>query len=673
MPRPTPPVDPADLDLYALLDRVLHAVSTPTRLEMLRAGQKLGLLIEVLLGHPPIRGRSRPRDFPFAPHQDEALEIARRLAGREVSSDNIRRGGPSYNLYDWLVACALLGCGDDDEKRCQDRIFYLLQHLEQTLGLRRSLFREQIWDLLGLFDAPNSRDRGEVFTETTKTAVVAALLARHAGFDQSSDQLIDELWDDKKARRFVRNQRDRLRATRRWRIDLKAAGVQDFLDACRLVFIRRGASTWSAQTLALLRDDIAWGPLGHWPFKTRPRLLIDSNSVVSFWTESAVAGEELAAGVRDALDRALQGSEGSAVGLDKRYPLLMPYRREAWEMYETHLGAPERCLAELGTVFPDVKVQALPMSLERLAMQRARYQPEYEGHDNSWRTVRCFGGTARSVESGSTPDCKGRPGDPALASRIPPWYKRNPSSDESYGWAAFAYSLVGRIYRRTAERGLASIAFPDRKDGRLRDLNAARRLRAIDRKLGGEGRLALLKLDGDRVGKGFVERPMLRAPALSVGIESVMLERVQRAVHTICAEHRADLEGGLPLDLIYFGGDDLELRVPALLVETLLEDFATPLPTDRTALGELSITWSAAAIELECATEPGVPAEEIVAARRIGELLELAKARSPLRGRRQDVTPTIDGLTGVVEWSPRQHHERLFGMRARIGKATAEP
>ena len=654
----------ASSTFFAQLDRVLHVVSTPTRLEMLTAVDKWRLLLEILLGHPPIRGRSRPRDFPFAPHQNDALQLARSLTSREVPSTELGgppQNAPPYRLYEWVVACALLGFGETNETDAELRISVLLDHLEFKLTEPRLANRAR--GLLGLYpnDIQPSLKRGKIPREMRKDAVIAAVIARHAtktspGADPND--AITNLWPTSpKQQKFAQQARDRLEQAHRWRIDLKAAKVQMLLESCRATFIRRGASTWCAQTLAILRDDLCYGKPADWLFSRRPVLLVDSNALVSFWLEHPIDTAQVVDGVRASLQRAVAGRDTASLpDLAQRYPRLAPFCEEAKGLYaKVYPGNPDRQRAALNSVFPDIKVTTSKRSLWELATTTTAYRPDFEPSAGSAGLVKCFG--ERPPRADQT--CSGRPGDPPMESRVPPWFSHGRDRQQQYGWPSFAYSLAGRVYHSTADRGLRLLAPGPAPLGPGSPQSARARLLAIDRHRTGTGeRLVLLKIDGDRVGRHFIERPLLSRPTLSVAIESLMLEQVTRAVTRMTEASELDREQREqllpPIDLIYFGGDDLELILPKSLFATFLESFSTPLSNSEhlPTVGQMS--WSMAGIEFSGTGSTACPHPEFEAANLLGPLLDLAKCSSPFRNAVPPETPKLPPhLPGLLKIKPQ--------------------
>ena len=710
--------------IFRQLDCVLRAVSTPTRLEMLTAVAKWRLLLEVLLGHPPIRGRSRPRDFPFAPHQDDALALAKSLARHKAFSTDLDKRGEAhpYRLYDWVSACALMGAEETDEARAEERIHVLLGELALKLAEaddhpfkpgKKANFDQRVLYLLGLPeknqrlpkrghrpDQPESNKKVKqgISREITKDAVVAAVVAfRAAAEPPRSDTatFIDDLWPQaNRAGKFIRTTRERLASRALWRVQFKSANVQALLQSCTVTSIRRGASTWCAQTLGLLRDDLCFQHAKNWDLAPgqRPFLLVDSNAVVSFWSSQPIDAHRINGCVDAALKRATMETDGADdAGLDHRHPLLKEFRREALQVYATDFGhAPDARETALRSVFPDIKVQVTRMSLWAAASRTERYEKDYRVPAAQETKVLGFSSPqlkvqnsspSRNAEAGrlSPGACTGRRGDPALPSRIPPWYKpgKGGKQKQQYGWAAFAYSLAGRVYRATTDRGLCLLAPDQLAAAPIQSEAPLARLEGIDQKLGGTGRRALIKFDGDRIGKHFVESPALSHTSASIAIESVVLDRVKAAVRAITEQVLKEVDPAdalqhlPPINLIYFGGDDLELIIPQKLLQHFLRAFSAPLPNDPPLPLPAGMSWSAAAIELPAHVGH---APEIQAANHLETLLELAKSHSPFRNdgeSKQAPTPPSE-LTGLETWTPPPGSAPVYALIAQL-KPPAEP
>lgn len=70
-------------DFVGAFEAVFRTVSVPTVVPFLTYSAKWQLLIATLLGHPPVGGLQRPRDFPMSPVRSDTLRLAEILCGTE--------------------------------------------------------------------------------------------------------------------------------------------------------------------------------------------------------------------------------------------------------------------------------------------------------------------------------------------------------------------------------------------------------------------------------------------------------------------------------------------------------------------------------------------------------------------------------------------------------------
>lgn len=646
-------------DFLDVFEDVFSLVSAPTRIEYLDYEQNWRLLIQVLLGHPPIRGGIRPRDFPIGHHHERALQLASALCHARVpyaigSYLRIPARG-SYSLHEWCIAFALLSLEEERQVGYRFRIRIVLEKLQDVLYRadpeRGRLFHDTSCLMFGLRAPEMERvnPQQELFQQVQRRADVAALSALlshtstplsagegailESGIDDKCRLVFEETTVSRPSDHFRSHhlQRylcalDELAAVDLWLITIKGNKIQKLLDRCKLSFIRRGASAWCSQSLALLRDELLCTPLLDAP----PMLLSDSDAVVTM-----VTAHEIDSTTMDEIARTiLTDSMKSTGALTARFPKLQEWRDQAEREIDPD-GEGENWRA-LARVHPDFSIQVRQTNLLEMALdgQRWREDHEYEDAEGEARLISLRHDRPASVAGHE--ECDGLVGCKTYRDegfRLPPWYEDH---NEKFGWEAVAYSMVGGIYRMTADRGLAA----DVEDlvHEPIDVRALwkRRCKALSKaKAITSLRTALVHIDGDRIGRLFIETPSIARPAHGIGLESMLRYRFVGAVKKLIERTKLPL---LPVDLLYLGGDDLMLRLPADLLDEFADAFAQSVPRTGDAdcpLDRLSeLTFTIVAVEYDSVprvygNESRPPETTLKAMRRLSPLMKLAKKGTP--------------------------------------------
>jgi hypothetical protein len=113
-------------------------------------------------------------------------------------------------------------------------------------------------------------------------------------------------------------------------------------------------------------------------------------------------------------------------------------------------------------------------------------------------------------------------------------------------------------------------------------------------------RLTFVKLDGDKVGDQFLQTPIPSRPVLGLKLGRLVLTRLMAATKQVIDMHdRHERPKYLPVDLVYFGGDDIFFCLPNCYLEPFLRGFGQPLdeldtgetcPWDRNQFRYLAIS-----------------------------------------------------------------------------------
>lgn len=662
MPDQAKATEPVFLTVF---EDVLGLVSAPTRIEFLDYEQKWRLLIQVLLGHPPIRGGNRPRDFPVGHHHERALLLANTLCEARVgyhSGKQIRmQANGTYSLYDWCVAFSLLSLGEEDQNGFRFRIRIALEKLRDVLFTseedRRDFF-DRTNLLLGLRfpETEHVKPHTSLFKNIEKLSdmsAIAAMLTSICTPEKSGEGDLLDLASSAKCMRIFdlispdppdnphRSYKQKsyleilgeLAQQRLWLISIKGKKIQSLLDQCKLSYIRRGASAWCSQSLAMLRDELLKTPLPEHP----PMLLSDSDAVVTLVTSDPVDATTVVKMTGEIISRSVQ-SDGS---LAARYPKLKMWRDQAEnELVHNGVDAPAPVLAR---VYPDIAVQVQETNLLEMSLDCQRWFQGYKYLISSAAKEQIGVFQDREPAGAEEPGCSGLLNASPYRDEafwVPPWYDHH---KERFSWEAIAYSMAGSVYRMTVDRGLADEVENICGHINVRKLWNQRCQELLDAKVIESPRMSLVHIDGDSVGRLFIETPSLSRPKYGIGLESSLRARFAGAVRALVAMKSLPI---LPTDLLYLGGDDLMLRLPTDLFADFAEAFSKgpPTPDDAgCALDRLpGLTFTLVSIDYEPDSRPDrskpKPPEKILhAMRRMSPLMRLAKGAGDKKSTQREV------------------------------------
>ena len=623
--------------LLTSISEVLRRASVPVPTWHLAPRARWVMLRDTLLGHAPIRGGLRPRDLPFDPDAREAIHMAADVHGLEphevraaippkVGSSPLQPDGKPGTIAfrDWLVCYSAIveyrlgNAPDSDDRVCRQAIYDCINELRRALGFNERgaaapnncPFVHRLLGLLGLSQQEWLRSSAD--SKDRDLARVGALLrlcdpaiASECSLDASDQARLNEL----------EGMRFRL-------VTLKTSKVQDYLARGKYHWLMRGGSTWCAQSLALARDLV----LGDEEHAKGLFLLSDSDAIVSFLGPETVAIDGMGSALESKVS-AFWGddSEGGAES-DRRFPRLAAWRAQA-----------RRVGVRPSSVMPDlVMACSEPRSLAELCGPSAAG----EGAEPQRRSLRWNIGCA------DDPPCAYVEKDRGLCLVTPEWLQpEDPRKPKAMGWTSVVWSLCGATFRTHAHEGVASeLGLPDLV---LAPVDLGKSLERWGRR---NESIVYVKIDGDSVGDRFRSRRIPELPGLGLALVQSVFRRLTKAAGELLAASGNSPVAGLPLDLVYLGGDDLLCRVPHGLLPTLLNAFGE----EGVAGGPWSdVTFTFAAIELPPKSDMNVgegreSLDQLTAgaSRAIGPALEYAKVLS--KGQAGEAAEKEDALRDTL-------------------------
>jgi len=520
------------------------------------------LFRDTLLGHVTVRGGMRTRDLPLDPVARMIVRVATAVQGREypVGGTVPARFGDWLYLFSTLVEPVLVRSADAEDGAAHAAIRECMLELRQALGLgeladfqNRCPFHHRLLGVLGLSRQEWKRlmESGVDFGPQRNAARLGARIC--AAWRTPARENLKQYGEDARAWAEVatgakKQQLDlftTLANEKRVLATLKPIGVQQYIHRAKTHWMMRGASVWCAQSLAFARDLVV--------SQNDALLLSDTDALVSFiFPVDAPSADVMLQPVRNAWSDPQRFA--------KRFPRLAPYHPAAIAGQSSGSDP----LASLPTLslwrYPATSL--LDLCIARIPKQEATETQV------GWTT-------AAQPSSQEAPPCSFVEDEQAYVSQSPAWLEaRGPRRVENYGWSALCWSLCGTTLRTHWHHGIC--AELDRNDYAMMPPSHGAWLESL--KMQPE-QLTFVKLDGDKVGDRFAETPIPSRPLQGLKLSRLVLARVVEATRQVLAIHDAyDRPKVLPVDLVYFGGDDIFFCLPGCYLETFLRGFGAPLP-----------------------------------------------------------------------------------------------
>jgi hypothetical protein len=561
-------------------DEVLAALSqasVPVPVWHLEPRDRWQLLRDTLLGHAPVRGGMRTRDLPLDP-------VARQLvatASHVQSSEYEVGGAVKCRFGDWLYLFAVLvepalpaspGAAHAALREC-------VLELRQALGLgelrdfvTKCAFHHRLLGVLGLSRQEWLRlaDDDVSFEHERKVARLGARTCAAFG-DADLERLALEdpdvvSWAIRAtgAKEQDRPLLEELAGAKRVLVTLKPIEILEYMHRAKAHWMMRGASVWCGQSLAFARDSILSRHGG--------LLLSDLDALVAFvFPEDAPAVDAMLADVAD--------SWADPSSFADRFPRLAAYHPANPEQQD-HSIDPAQSM-------PTLSAWRYPAtSLLDLCVARGP-RTQADEAQIGWQRI------PRPAADSPDPSCSFVEREQGYVSRSPKWLQdREHQQPEHYGWSALCWSLCGTTLRTHWHHGVSSAL--QRDDYPMMAVSHGGWLEHLKMK---NERLTFLKLDGDGVGNSFIDAAFPSRPLLGLKLGRLVQERVVAATQRVLAVHdAAQRPKYLPVDLVYFGGDDIFFCLPGCYLEPFLQGFGSPLeggelaPWTTTPFSVISVT-----------------------------------------------------------------------------------
>ncbi len=563
---------------HELFTDLLEQASVNTLTSLLSAKSRWRLTLEILLGHAPIKG-GRTRDFPFSTQREKNTALSLLLIEYQyegfIPGAN-KKMGRNFSQYDLIIAMMLL---DIAEENCHTHSI-IDEELHYSIAIRaliNEIFTEtdplEITTLLGISNLgcdANCSIKNHVKSNLRFAKVMAVIAQEARNSDKQTADEIKVLFDIKEGdiTRLEKNSLDLIIS--------KTKKVQHQLNRCKQPFIQRGMSYWCSQILSRTRDCIKNAQTAS------TFILTDCDSVTIQVLSSSIEEDSLHNAIRDQFVD--NNDHLSEKFIHTYYPRLHAYYESAKQQGINT----DSVLPPIGNVILEKR------SLLQLCTDysyQSTFEPiSYDDHIISF---------SDPIPSNSGYPCSGMYGDESLKNpelSVPYWF--NKQKDEMYGWASTLLSLVGMSYHQATNNALARY-LSESTGKKITVVNKHKQLIEYSGK--DETHITYIKFDGDKVGKLFTSLSTLCRPALGIKLESLIRDSLLETLSILCKQEELSYT---PIDLLYFGGDDLFIAIPSNQATLFLTLFDQELSNNQVKLNlELMFSFIAVSIPMKYKTQ----------------------------------------------------------------------
>ncbi len=550
-------------DFGAILARVLDRVASSPRISQLNMEDTWFLLVETLLGHPPVNGFQRPADLPFTFTRQDVFALAKSLA-RQPQKHPTRNTSETCHASAFMLAYAVLAnlqvANQTDKEPLYANAIRGLLHALLPDGQTRSPILAQ----LGLDECQTENPVSAYSLPAWNAAQACTIDYLGLSPEQKLDQFMIRLGLDARQR----DARKQELSSPFFMVTIKTTKVQTLLKRCNFHYMHRGASQWCSMFLGIIRDDLTRQLQYAPPSTTLPRMLLiaDCSALIRLISFDPIEAND----IKSHLETCMHTSFDTI--MRQRFPRLRPY------LAITHSQEWLRAL-------PDLMITVEQTTLFEMTTGGQLWQEDYTaaGALLTW---------PRNVQQQEAPQCCHINQAPAMCDESGyidslPWHEKS-KDPRFYSWEACLYSLLGQTARLENQSVLTMYpAF--RKLRQIKFLK--QRCKALG--LTPEDLIAIVKMDADRIGKWFVEQNPLQRPAASLQLSALLEEAYLASMQAVIEKHQCSV---FPIDMCYFGGDDILLILPAAMLPDFLDAFDQNL--HRSGNHDITLTYHAACVPL---------------------------------------------------------------------------
>ena len=541
------------LDDLAVLGGSLRDSSLNVPVGSLPSRERWNLLTSVLMGHQRVHGNLRPRDLPLDPQRGMLADLLSRLHNAAIPQIEQLLDCRTKRFGSWLLmAMVLEKAGEfvkpetsaiEQEKAYSQACWLLLKVTAAALASMRRLSVDGYMKMGAGILCDNAGINLQQTRGDLRKSAATELMCSAANLANSK-----------------RGAMGPFRHQLRW-LTIKTVDVQTLMRGCKKAYIMRGLSIWCSQVLGYSRDLVE-----DWSRRTSSStsrlFLVTDTDALARWL---IVGDEDPVGLARRMHIYLKGefeANGGMSFIEEYCPRIVPWAVEAQARNVNLLAALPALSAHVSEGF----------SLADLFKSGSRNE------DDSWESRETAAGRFIKMFEADTSQqtddsCQCVAGAYGAFKIAPSWWEER---HEKFGWQALVWGHAGamqRLYQQDCLRLRLNRPLAEQwlHHGDLISMLKKFGLREV--------RLALVKMDGDNVGRMFVRRAPVRRLALSLGI-AAQFDRMLFAGFKLADTKAHSLMNGIgveqarfpiPIDIQYMGGDDHLYCLPHILVSDFLK------------------------------------------------------------------------------------------------------
>jgi hypothetical protein len=535
--------------LSTLFTSILAQTSGETQVAYLDARTRWSLFIEICTGNAKIKG-GRSRDFPFSEQRTNNTELALRLSACNLNKKYLQglSAHTQVSKLNFLIASMVFETANSlNAEPIASELYYssALSKLVDIVFDDADSENSKLKQLMGISTLGRDTERKHYPSLHIQCAVQLAFLADIDISEQANSQdaktfLIEHIKNKQIFHCMQSRSLDLMY--------LKTKKVQTYLNGCTKSYTQRGASYWCAHFIALVRDVIDKNT-------AFPSVLLTDCDSVSI---RALSSSEDENAIREAIyEYFIDAKANHQLNEDfikSYFPRLLPYFKKAKQ---------EKAIT--CNILPDIElcirkgVTLIDLLVERSSL--GDWQVPLRTSENIMQFQRSYDVTHDIA-------CDACPSEPAFDAEdmlTPTWYAKN--RGDRYGFKSVFLSLIGMNMKKQIQQSLQESISQTLN----RDIILPKSLKDLAKRSCSErSDLCLIKYDGDKIGQAFSNRCFTSRPELSVRVEATFRKALLKATAEIVEQHSLDF---CPVELIYFGGDDLFVVVASCYANDFVKCF----------------------------------------------------------------------------------------------------
>lgn len=519
--------------LNTLFISLLAQSSGETPVGFLDARTRWSLFNEICIGNAKVKG-GRSRDYPFSAQRHDNTELTLHLAASYINNKYLQcfKTKVRVSKLNFLIAAMTFEIAKIQNVEPVSSELYYSSMLSKLIDItfdENSHESTQIKQLMGVssFGRDNStKHYPNLHVQCAMQLALLASITLPEGLNtQDAKQYIINHINDIEILKILQSRTLDL-------MYLKPKKVQTYLDNCSKSFIQRGASYWCSQFIALVRDVIDRNTV-------LPSVLLTDCDSVSI---RALSSSEDKVAIQQAIfDYFIDKNEYTQLDrnfVNRHLPRLLPYFEIAKKenIYTCNVLPDIELSVRKNVTIIDLLVERSSLNDWVLPQKSTENTIHFQHEYTVDRRLNCDA-------------CSSEPAFELESMQTPSWYAKG--RGDKYGFKSVFLSLVGLNVKKNIQHNFGQSIFPSLGQ----EIAFEQSLKNLaTRSCKSRTELCMIKYDGDKIGCAFTERCFISRPELSIQLEVAFRNALIKTVIDIVDRYKLDF---CPVELVYFGGDDL--------------------------------------------------------------------------------------------------------------------